>query len=378
MSFPHFASSEHEDFFTGFIPTNQLKLFPFSHALTNGLHPREKSMKTLARLVTTRCHTHPGRAAKSASGLREWAGHPLVQLTSCRFHEFRREPDAVFWVFVFPILLATGLALAFRNRPPEILKVATVGPAFAKSLRQEKLLDVRQLPAAEAEEALLMGKVALLAIPGDGATVLYRYDGTSPEGRTARMLADRAIQRGAGQVDPVTAGDDVMIKPGSRYIDFLIPGLLGMNLMNSGIWGVGLAIVDARRKMLMKCLFATPMPRHYYMLSFLFYRLLLLVLEVGTLVAFGIHVFQVPVRGSWLDLAALSALGSLSFLALGLLIGSRVRTTEAATGLMNLVMIPMCVASGVFFSSQRFPDGLWVVIKLLPLTALIDALRANM
>ena len=215
-------------------------------------------------------------------------------------------------------------------------------------------------------------------MPGDGATVLYRYDDTNPEGRTARMLADRAIQRGAGQVDPVAASDAPMIEPGSRYIDFLIPGLLGMNLMGSAIWGVGFAIVDARRRKLMKWLIATPMPRHYYLLSFLFSRLLLLVLEVGTLLAFGVLVFQVPVRGSWLDLAVLCVVGSLSFSALGLLIASRVQTTEAVSGLMNLVMMPMWIASGVFFSAQRFPDALQLVIKLLPLTAAIDALRANM
>jgi ABC-2 type transport system permease protein len=205
-----------------------------------------------------------------------WADHPLVQLTSWRFRALRREPDALIWVFVVPIVLAAGLGLAFRNRPPEILKVATVRPELAKSLRQEKFLDVQQLTAPEAEEALRLGKVALLVAPGPGAKVLYRYDDTTPEGRTARMLADRAIQRGAGQVDPVAAIEVPVVEPGSRYIDFLVPGLLGMNLMGSGIWGVGFAIVDARRKKLMKRLIATPMPRHYYLLSFLFYRLLLL------------------------------------------------------------------------------------------------------
>ena len=307
-----------------------------------------------------------------------WADHPLAQLTLVRFREFWREPEAMFWVFIFPILLAAGLGLAFRNRPPDVLRIAAVTPELARPLRQEKLLDVEQLSAPAAEEALRTGKVALLAVPGSGGAVVYRYDDTNPEGRAARMLADQAVQRAAGRADPVASSDRLMREPGSRYIDFLVPGLLGMNLMGSAIWGMGFAIVDARRKKLMKRLVATPMPRHYYLLSFVLARLLLLVVEVGVLLGFGAWVFQVPVRGSMLDFAVLCVLGSLAFSAMGLLIASRAQTIEAASGLMNAVMMPLWIVSGVFFSSQRFPGALQPVIRALPLTAVIDALRAHM
>ncbi len=306
------------------------------------------------------------------------ADHPLVQLTLVRFLEFIREPEALFWVFVFPLLLAAGLGIAFRNRPAEVLKIAVVAPELAQSLRQEKLLDVQQMDAAAAQDALRTGKVALLATPGSSGTVEYRYDDTNPEGRAARLLADRAIQTAAGRVDPVTTSDLLMREPGSRYIDFLIPGLLGMNLMGSAIWSMGFAIVDARRKKLLKRLVASPMPRPYYLLSFLLSRILMLVVEVGVLVGFGALFFHVPVRGSLVDLAVLCVLGSLSFAALGLLLASRARTIEAASGLMNVVMMPMWIASGVFFSSQKFPDAMQPFIRALPLTAVIDALRANM
>jgi ABC-type multidrug transport system permease subunit len=317
-------------------------------------------------------------AARKSSGPRAWADHPLARLTQVRFFEFIREPEALFWVFIFPILLAAGLGVAFRNRPADVLKIATVTPQLAQSLRQEKLLDVAQLSAAAGEQALRNGKVALLAVPAQAGAVTYRYDDTNPEGRTARMLADRAIQRAAGRVDPIASNDRFMREPGSRYIDFLIPGLLGMNLMGSAIWGMGFAIVDARRRKLMKRLIATPMPRHYYLASFLLSRLVLLVVEVGVVVGFGALVFGVPLRGSFLDLALLCVLGSLSFSALGLLIASRARTIEAASGLMNAVMMPMWIVSGVFFSAQRFPDFVQPIIKALPLTAAIDALRLNM
>ena len=207
---------------------------------------------------------------------------------------------------------------------------------------------------------------------------LYHYDDTNPEGRDARMRADAVVQQSAGRTDPVAARDELMHETGSRYIDFLVPGLLGMNLMGGSIWSLGFAIVDARRRKLMKRLIATPMPRHYFLLSFLISRLAMLVIEVGAFLGFAVLVFGVPVRGSLVLVAAVCVFGALAFGALGLLLSSRARTVEAASGLMNLVMLPMWILSGVFFSSQRFPDVVQPIIKALPLTALNDALRATM
>lgn len=308
----------------------------------------------------------------------KWMDHPLAQLTMVRFREFIREPEALFWVFIFPILLAAGLGLAFRNRPPDVLKIAAVSEQLASAARQEKLLAVQQMPAGAAEQALEAGKVALVIEPGANSAVVYRYDDSNPEGRTARMLAERAIERAAGRKDPVAETDQLIREPGSRYIDFLIPGLLGMNLMGSAIWGMGFAIVDARRKKLIKRLIATPMPRAFYLMSFLLSRLALLVVEVLVVLGFGVLVFGVPVRGSAVTLLGLCFLASMSFSALGLLVAARPRTIEAASGVMNLVMMPMWIVSGVFFSSQRFPDMLQPVIRALPLTAAIDALRLHM
>jgi ABC-2 type transport system permease protein len=304
--------------------------------------------------------------------------NPLAQLTIVRFREFMREPEALFWVFVFPILMAAGLGIAFRNRPPEVLPVGAVTAELTQSLKKDSLLDVREFSATAGVDALRTGKITLLALPGPAGTVEYRYDDTNPEGRTARMFADRAIQKAAGRVDPVSSQDRIMREAGSRYIDFLIPGLLGMNLMGSAMWSMGFTIVDARRKKLIKRLVATPMPRHYYLLSFVLSRLTLLVVEVGVVLAFGWFVFQVPLRGSVWTFVLLCVIGSLAFCALGLLTASRVQTIEAASGIMNIVMMPMWIVSGVFFSSQRFPEFLQPIIKALPLTAVIDGLRANM
>jgi ABC-type multidrug transport system permease subunit len=192
------------------------------------------------------------------------------------------------------------------------------------------------------------------------------------------MLADRAVQIARGRVDPVAVSDDLVREVGSRYIDFLVPGLVGMGIMSNAVWGLGFSIVDARRRKLMKRIVATPMRRRDYLMSFQAWRLLLLVFEVGVPVLFGVVVFGVPVRGSLVGMAVICLLGSLAFSALGLLLASRARTIEAVSGLMNVIMVPMWILSGVFFSSERFPDVVQPIIKALPLTALVDALRANM
>jgi ABC-type multidrug transport system permease subunit len=321
--------------------------------------------------------TAPASTAPPAR--RRWSAHPLVQLTLVRMREFFREPEALFWSLLFPILIAGGLGIAFRNRPPDVLKIATEDPVIADALRKEPMLDVQLRAAGQGERAVRTGEVALLALPGDAPrSVVFRYDDTNPEGRTARMLADAAIQRANGRQDPVPVADRLMHETGSRYIDFLLPGLIGVGIMGNSIWGLGFSIVDARRRKLMKRIVATPMRRHHYLLSFLVFRMTLLGVEVGVPLLFGLLAFGVPFRGSVITLIGFCVLGSVAFSAIGLLIAARVRTIEAISGLTNVVMLPMWVLSGVFFSAQRFPDAVQPVIKALPLTLLIDALRAVM
>jgi ABC-2 type transport system permease protein len=313
---------------------------------------------------------------------RRWADHPLVQLTRVRYREFFREPEAVFWVFVFPVLLAAGLGIAFRNRAPERMAVAVAAPqaggmTLVETLRGNNALNTSLMSDSAAREALRTGDVALVVVPSAGGHVEYHYDDTRPESRTARLLVDDALQRAKGRRDPLPVVDQVVRERGARYIDFLVPGLLGMNLMGSGIWGLGFAIVDARKKRLLKRLIATPMSRFQYLASFALSRLTLLFIEVGLLLGFAVLAFGVPLRGSLPLLVIICLLSSLSFASLGLLIASRAQTMEGASGLMNLVMLPMWIFSGVFFSASRFPEAIQPFIQALPLTAVIDALRAN-
>ncbi len=308
--------------------------------------------------------------------------HPLVQLTLARMREFYREPEAIFWVFGFPIVLAFALGLAFRNSGPGELKVGVgAGPgdsALAAALDASPRLAATVLDPAEARLRLRTGRIALLvsAVPGD--SVVYRYDSTRTESRLARLEVDDAVQRARGRADAAPVRDERVAELGSRYIDFLIPGLLGMNLLGSGIWGVGFSVVQARQKKLLKRFMATPMRRSHYLLAFTLSRLVFLFLEIAALVGFGWLMFHVGVRGSFAALTAVTILGALSFAGLGLLVASRARTIEGVSGLMNLVMLPMWILSGTFFSYARFPDRMIPFVKALPLTALNDALRAVM
>ena len=301
----------------------------------------------------------------------------LFQLTRVRFLLVWREPEAIFWIFIFPILLAVGLGIAFRNRPPEVLPVATTSLKLTQALGADKGLRATQMDEATGAHALATGEILLLAVE-QPVGVEYRFDDTNPDARTARLLADRAIQAAAGQREATQTRNELVHETGSRYIDFVVPGLLGMNLMGSAIWGLGFAIVEARQKKLLKRMVASPMPRWQYLAAFLLSRLVMLVIEVVAFLGFAGLVFGVPFRGSLFELAFLCVLTSMAFSALGLLISSRARTMEAASGLMNLVMLPMWILSGVFFSASRFPVAIQPFVRALPLTAANEAFRANM
>jgi ABC-2 type transport system permease protein len=305
---------------------------------------------------------------------------PLVQLTLARAREFYREPEAVFWVFGFPVVLAFALGIAFRSRGPDALHIGVMrGPgdsSVAAVIDRSPSLAARVLDSTDAQTALRAGHIALLVLPGD--PLGYRYDTTRAESRLARLEVDDAVQRARGRRDPTAVRDERITTPGSRYIDFLIPGLLGMNLMGSGLWGVGFSVVNARSKKLLKRFMATPMRKSDYLLAFVLSRLMFLMLEIAALVGFGWVTFRVGVHGSLLALGAITVLGALSFAGLGLLVASRARTVEAVSGLMNLVMLPMWILSGTFFSYARFPDAMLPFVRALPLTALNDSLRAVM
>jgi ABC-type multidrug transport system permease subunit len=306
----------------------------------------------------------------------------FLALCLSRFREGYREPEVLFWAFVFPVLLSAALAVAFRERPPEPSRAAVLrGPGADRlivALRGAPLVVAEEAGPEEAAHALRMGRVdVVVAAPADpAAPVEYRLDPSRPEAGVARARVDDALQRAAGRADPVRTRDVPASEPGGRYVDFLVPGLLGMNLMSAGMWGVGYALVDMRIKKLLKRLLATPMRAADFLVALMTMRLVSTFVEVGFLLGFAALALGVPVRGSLAAVMAVSLLGSTCFALLGLAVGCRARRIETVSGLMNLVTLPMYVASGVFFSVERFPAAVQPAIRALPLTALNDALRA--
>jgi len=284
----------------------------------------------------------------------------------------------VFWVFAFPIIMTCALGVAFRSsaEQPVIVGVVQVdgGASVTDALQRAGGFTVRPIAPDEIDRAVRDGRAAVVVAPGPPP--VYHFDSARAESQAARLAVDAALQRAAGREDRFVAQQRPLEVVGSRYIDWLVPGLLGMNIMSTGLWGVGFSIVNARTKKLLKRLVATPMAKSHYLASHVLSRLAFLGLETAVLIGFGWIAFGVAVRGSILALAALSVIGALSFGGLALLVSSRARTIEAVSGLLNLVMLPMWVLSGVFFASTNFPDVMQPFIQALPLTALIDALRA--
>jgi ABC-2 type transport system permease protein len=358
--------------------------------------------------------------------------HPLIELTLIRLREFWREKEAVFWVFIFPVLMAFALGIAFRNTTPQKLHIAVenTGPTMSgpgpteiyNALARSADIEPSLLSPNDAAQALRSGKVALVVRPANNSArenqqstdgkqeptltgreasptpnsqpptpnsqpptpnsqplihaFDYRYDPTRSESRMAKLTVDDALQRAMGRADVTSAEDEKVMEPGARYIDFLIPGLIGLNLMGSGIWGIGFAVVSARNRKLLKRFAATPMRRSHYLFSFMMSRLIFLALEVVAIMGFAWLVFGVKIHGSLLSLTVVSLVGGLSFSGIGALLAARPETIEGISGLANFVMLPMWLLSGTFFSSARFPQVLQPFIKALPLTAINDALRA--
>ena len=309
---------------------------------------------------------------------------PLGQIILARVREFYREPEALFWVYGFPILLVVGLGIAFRNQPIERIAVdVQEGPqaaAIEQALTTHEKFDVQVLSAEAARLRLRNGRAALVVAAAETAEPRYEffYDPSRPDSILARNAVDDALQRAAGRKDVAEVTEHAFDEPGGRYIDFLVPGLLGMSLMGGGLWGVGFVTVDMRIRKLLKRFLATPMRRGDFLAGVMISRLLFMVPEVIVLLVFARLAFGVVIYGSLLSVLVLIVLGAVTFSGLGLLVASRARTLEAVSGLMNLVMLPMWLLSGIFFSSARFPPVVQPFIKALPLTALIDSLRAVM
>jgi len=308
--------------------------------------------------------------------------HPVTQLFLARFREFIRQPEAVFWSYVFPLVMMVALGLAFRSEPVEAVSIVVQsGPeseALVEKLSMSQNLIVSTGTEAECRQQLRAGQSELIIVSnpaGESPDYRFVFDPTRPGSVHARDAANDVLQRAAGRTDPVETSDLAVTEPGSRYIDFLVPGLIGMGLMGGGVWGVGFAIVDMRIRQVLKRFLGTPMKKSHFVAAMMFSRMVFMIPEIIIVLLVSRFVFGVVNHGSYVSVMLLIALGAFEFAGIGLLIASRAKTLEAVSGLMNLAMVPMWIGSGIFFSSKRFPEFVQPVIELLPLTPLIGGLR---
>ncbi len=341
--------------------------------------------------MSEREHVTPGEWVRR---VRE---HPLYQLTVTRLVEFYREPEAVFWVYIFPLLMTVGLGIAFRSEPVVRVVIDVVDGPYARGIvtRLQSAegqthgplvgfrFRVRVTPEQEARRRLRVGKTQLVVLPETRPSrgephVQLLYDPTRQDSVLARLAISAALTQSTADSPSGRLEDRPLIQPGGRYIDFLVPGLVGMNLLAGGLWGIGYVAVDLRVRNLLKRFLATPMRRSHFLLALMLSRFFFTATEVVLLLIFAYWVFDLVIYGSLWHVAVLLVVGAWSFSGLGLLTASRARTLEAISGLINLVTLPMWLLSGVFFSYERFPEVAHPFIRVLPLTSFNDALRAVM
>lgn len=301
----------------------------------------------------------------------------VLAVVRTTFREFWRTPEAVFWTYGFPMVMTIVLGFSFQPKPSPPVAVAIVAGPDAAAMREvlapRPRLAVEVLDAAEADRALARGRVALL-VRGTPAAPVLRADPARPETELAQLLVERALRdaKDGAASPPVIEAEN---RAGSRYVDFLVPGLIGLNLLGAGMWGVGYNLVNLRTQHLLRRLFVTPMRPSEFLLGFMIGRFALVLPEAAAVAAFGSLVWGVPFRGSWLAFLVLVSVGGFAFSGLGCLLASRARTLEGIGGLMNACSLPMWVVGGVFFENARLEGVMRWIAEVLPLTHLNRALR---
>jgi ABC-type multidrug transport system permease subunit len=307
---------------------------------------------------------------------------PLIQLVVANFKTFLREPGALFWSVVFPVGIAGVLGLGFLNRGGDQFRIALSGhvPDYLLPVLQDSAQFSPEapflfmtMPHEEALRKLARGEISLV-VQQDSAETVFYYDPSSPEPVQAHRTLENTFLR--QQVPGYRYRVEPVITQGSRYIDFLIPGLVALGLMNSCLWGIGWSLTEYRIKKLLRRMVATPMRKSTFMLAQMLTRLLISAVETGLLLVFATLAFGMQNKGGWLAFSMLFVAGLWVFSGIAILISSRTRSAQVANGLINAISLPMTLLSGIFFSYQGFPAWLVSIIRLLPLTILSDNLRS--
>jgi ABC-type multidrug transport system permease subunit len=304
----------------------------------------------------------------------------LWQIGSSTLREFLRSPEAIFWTYGFPLLMALVLGLAFQHGAPGRLRVIVEQAAHSNELRRLLAAESRlEIEVATADEAkrLLDEQRADAVLHGSLAAPVLRRDPQRGDSETVSLLVERALNRGGREL-PLTLRLEDVSTPGARYVDWLIPGLIGLNLLGAGLWGIGYNIVYMRVRHLLRRLIVAPMGRAEFLFALLLSRFVLTLPDAFVIALFALLLFGTPVACSFPTMLVIVAAGAFAFLGLGLLVASRARTLETIGGLMNFVLLPMWLCGGSFFENSRFPGFAQPLVQALPLSQFNVAMREAM
>ena len=333
----------------------------------------------------------------------------LWLLTLAHFREITREPGVLFWGIVFPILMSLGLGLAFTKKGDMLRKVAVIKSSeisigdtsaivsflqqkcelnnsgkeddykWRFEIRDEKLGNsiflFYELEWDDAMVLLKRGTVNLILYRNNGNTE-YHFDPVNSDAELTYLKLSNII--GTGEIIPQR--NSAEIKPltvtGTRYIDFLIPGLITLGVMMSTMWGISYRIIENRSKKLLRRLVATPMRKPHFLIALIAVRLTMNFIEALIIIIFAILAFNMSIQGSISAMVLLFLAGNMAFAGIAVFVSSHTSNTEIGNGLINFIVMPMMVLSGIFFSYYNFPDWSIPVIQKLPLTMLTDGIRS--
>jgi ABC-2 type transport system permease protein len=325
----------------------------------------------------------------------------LWQMISINYKEFLREPGILFWSLAFPVLMAWVLGIAFTKRTESVQTIAVVdstaihskldlflaetekmtssNQTFYQKTFDNKLgkLTFRLFPVSS-DSAILMLKrgESSLILQEKGDSIAYLFDPQNTEARLNYLMLSAAINHDPRIYD--TQSVKILSQKGTRYVDFLIPGLLALGIMNGFLWGIGYTLIEIRTKKLLRRMVAAPMKKSLFIFSHFFSRLTLSAFEAVVLFLFAWLYFRIQVQGSLSAFILVFLAGSFCFAGIAILMGSRTSSSRVGNSLINVITLPMMILSGIFFSYHNFPEAVIPVIQKLPLTLLTDSLRGIM
>jgi ABC-type multidrug transport system permease subunit len=333
----------------------------------------------------------------------------LWHLTLALIREITREPGVLFWGILFPILMSLGLGLAFTKKADVVRKVAVSrsneisDKDTSEIYRFLEMNCIKQQPDSKEDfmwkyelndgklgntvflfyemdwnEAMVMlkrGTVNLILKSNNGKTE-YHFDPVNADAELTYLKLRNII--GSGEI--LQVNDNSEIKPltvtGTRYIDFLVPGLITMGVMMSSMWGISYGIIEKRSKKLLRRLVATPMKKSHFLIALITVRVAMNFVEAIVLLLFALITFNITIQGSISAMVLLFIAGNIAFAGIAVFVSSHTSNTEVGNGLINAVVMPMMILSGIFFSYHNFPDWSVKVIQVLPLTMLTDGIRS--